>query len=60
MKFNDLGKQWESIRENCIPRIDKMGFDGNYIGGDLMEEFERKFAEYIGSDYAVGVSNGLS
>jgi len=58
VKFNDLGKQWESIRENCIPRIDKMGFDGNYIGGDLMEEFERKFAEYIGSDYAVGVSNG--
>ena len=33
---------------------------GNYVSGEKVEEFESKFAEYIGTDYAVGVSSGTS
>ena len=58
MKFNDLGKQWEAIRETCLPMVDELGFDGGYIGGNRVEDFEREFAAYVGTQHAVGVSNG--
>jgi dTDP-4-amino-4,6-dideoxygalactose transaminase len=58
MQFNDLGKQWEQIREVCLPKVDELGHDGGYIGGKRVEEFETQFAEYIGTKHAIGVSNG--
>lgn len=58
MQFNDLGKQWETIREVCLQKVDELGHDGGYIGGKRVEEFENEFANYIGTKYAIGVSNG--
>ena len=26
MQFNDLGKQWQTIRETVLDKIDKIGF----------------------------------
>lgn len=58
MLFNDLGKQWEEIRHVCLQKVDELGYDGGYIGGKRVEEFEVQFASYIGTKEAVGVSNG--
>lgn len=58
MLFNNLGKQWEIIRESVLSKIDSIGFEGSYINGKSVSEFENKFAEYFGSKYGVGVSNG--
>jgi len=33
---------------------------GNYVSGKKVEEFEKAFAEYIGTDYAVAVNSGTS
>lgn len=58
MQFNDLGKQWQIIRESVLEKIDKLGHEGSYINGKAVVEFENQFAEYFGAKYAVGVSNG--
>lgn len=33
--------------------------DGHYILGKAVENFEKSFAEYCGTDHAIGVANGL-
>lgn len=58
MQFNDLGKQWQTIRESVLEKIDKLGNEGSYINGKSVSEFEQQFAEYFNSKYAIGVSNG--
>lgn len=58
LKFNDLGKQWEEIREGAISDLDSIGHAGSYIGGKDIDLFEKKFSDYIGVEYSVGVSNG--
>ena len=58
MQFNNLGKQWEQIRESALSKLDSIGFEGSYINGKSVAEFENKFAEYFGSKYAIGISNG--
>lgn len=58
IKFNDLGKQWECIRKKSLDEIDILGYNGDYIGGSRLENFEAQFANYVGCRYGVGVSNG--
>ena len=58
MQFNNLGKQWELIREKALEKIDKIGFEGSYINGKSVSDFETEFANHYGSKYSVGVSNG--
>lgn len=58
IQFNDLGKQWEEIREKALEEIDSLGKRGDYIGGKKVLEFEEKFSRYFNSKYSVGVSNG--
>lgn len=59
IKFLDLkkinGVYEEEIRE-AMERVVKSGW---YILGREVQEFERQFADYCGTDYAIGVSNGL-
>ena len=58
MQFNDLGKQWESIRETVIEKIDSLGYNGSYINGPAVSEFESQFSSHYGTKYSIGVSNG--
>lgn len=58
MQFNNLGKQWETIRQSVLQKIDNIGFEGSYINGKSVSEFEVKFSEHYNSKYSVGVSNG--
>lgn len=45
----------EELIEACIKVIDS----GWYIQGNECQEFEKEFAAYCGSKYAIGVANGL-
>jgi len=56
--FNNLGKQWEVIKEEVKPRFDLLFKQSNFINGAPVGEFEEHFAQYIGTKYAVGISNG--
>ena len=56
IKFNDLGKQWDEIKEEVFPILSAFLSAGNYIGGDLLSEFESSFANYSNKKYAIGVS----
>ena len=58
IKFNDLGAQWEEIREEALIAIDELGTRGDYIGGKAISDFEAKFAAYTGTAFGVGISNG--
>ncbi len=58
IKLNDLALQWEAIKEECLPKINKFLESGYYIGNPIIAEFEENFAEYIGTEFAVAVSNG--
>lgn len=52
-KINNLYQQ--ELKDACAGVIDS----GWYIRGTECEAFDREFAEYCGTKYAVGVANGL-
>ncbi len=56
--FNDLSKQWDEIKREVIPKFENLFRKSDFIGGAAIEEFEENFAKYIGTKYAIGVSNG--
>ena len=58
VKFNDVASQWEVIKKDCLPKITSFLESGKYIGHESIEEFEKNFANYIGCNYAIAVSNG--
>ena len=58
MQFNNLGKQWECVKETALERINEIGHEGSYINGKAVSQFESQFSEHYGSKYSVGVSNG--
>lgn len=58
IQFNDLGSQWKKIQNSSLPKILKTLENGSYILGPEVNEFEKKFSEWNGNEYAVGVANG--
>lgn len=58
IKFNDLSRQWDVIKESVMSRIERIMETSSFINGPDVKMFEENFASYIGTDYAVGVSNG--
>lgn len=56
LDLKNVNKQYRDELVNaCIRVIDS----GWYIQGTECEEFEKEFASYCGTDYAIGVANGL-
>ena len=58
INFNDLNAQWQIIKEPCMKGIEELFAKSNFILGEQVAQFEKSFAEYVGTKYAVGVSNG--
>ena len=56
--FINLPKQFEDLKEEWFTSIEKIGASGAFILGSNVSEFEKEFAEYVGTDYAVSVANG--
>lgn len=56
--FFDLKRQYESIKPEIEAPVKEVLESGKYALGGKGEMFEKKFAEYIGAEYAVGVNSG--
>lgn len=57
--MNDLKRQYELNSKIYDRAIKRTLLNGHYILGKEVENFEREFADFIETKYAVGVANGL-
>lgn len=57
--MNDFQKEYNHHKKEVKKAINTTLEKGWYILGDKNIEFEKKFAAYIGTKYAIGVANGL-
>lgn len=58
VEFVDLAAQYKEIREEVDAVIADVINTSAFIGGRYVKEFERRFAEYAGAKFCVGVANG--
>ena len=56
LNLKDLNKQY---REELITAITEVIDSGWYINGKQLSSFEKEFANYCKTKYAVGTGNGL-
>lgn len=54
----NVERQYASLQEELDNAVLGVLHSGKYILGEKVENFEKKFAEYCGVKYAVGVGNG--
>lgn len=59
IKFLDLEKVNNRFRKEIDARFKNILDKGWYLQGEENEKFSREFANYCGTEYAVGVANGL-
>ncbi len=55
-----IGKEELKAATDVIKSKKLSGFYSNFLGGEKVQEFEKKFAEYIGVKYAVALNSGTS
>ena len=58
IKFLDLNKQDNHVQRKIIKDFKNIINKSNFINGKEVKIFEDKFANYIGSKYAISVANG--
>ena len=56
--FLDLAAQLETTRPDVERAVLDVIGSGRYVGGPVLESFERAMARYVGVDHAIGVSSG--
>ncbi len=56
----DLKAQYKQIDKEIIAVINRVLKTGDFILGEEVTQFEKEFALYCGTTYAVGLANGLS
>ncbi len=56
--FLDLNRLNRPYKERFLTRLADMVENRAFVLGDLVKNFEKKWAAYTGAPYAVGVSNG--
>ncbi len=56
--YVDLALQHAQIKDELLEAIARVLDHGRFILGDEVSEFERRFAEFCGVTYAVGVNSG--
>jgi dTDP-4-amino-4,6-dideoxygalactose transaminase len=54
----DLRVQHKQIKNEIFEAFEKVYEKAAFSGGLFVEEFEKKFTNYIGSEYTIGVGNG--
>lgn len=59
IKFLDLQKVTENHSKEINEAVSRVVNSGWYLQGKENETFERNYADYIGTSYAVGCANGL-
>ncbi|MEM0133933.1 MAG: DegT/DnrJ/EryC1/StrS family aminotransferase [Thermoplasmatales archaeon] len=56
--FVDLQRQYKSMSKELDNAVKEVMSSGRYVGGEVVRNFERKFSNYIGSKYGIGVGSG--
>ncbi|MFO1499932.1 MAG: DegT/DnrJ/EryC1/StrS family aminotransferase [Verrucomicrobiota bacterium] len=56
--YVDLGLQHRDIADELVSSVRRVLESGGFVLGEELEAFEREFAAYCGTRYAVGVANG--
>jgi dTDP-4-amino-4,6-dideoxygalactose transaminase len=56
--INDTRAQYDSIRDDVLRATEAVMERSYFILGENVAAFEREFADYCGTKYAVGVANG--
>jgi len=59
IKFLEIKKITDKYSIEIHHAVSRVIDSGWYLQGKENEEFERNYADYIGSNYAIGVANGL-
>jgi dTDP-4-amino-4,6-dideoxygalactose transaminase len=54
----DLSRQYAQIEEEATAAALAVLRSGYYIGGETVQEFERRFGEWIGTQWSVGCNSG--
>jgi dTDP-3-amino-3,4,6-trideoxy-alpha-D-glucose transaminase len=57
--FVDLWRSHEPLRDVLLTEISELVESGAFINGPQVPAFERAFADYCGTEHAVGVASGL-
>lgn len=57
--FLDLKAINAQYRDELVDACTRVIDSGWYIGGSELEQFEQQFASYCGTEFAIGVANGL-
>ena len=58
--FLDLKKQYYQIKDEVLKVTEEVFESNAFSGGPYVEKFEKNFAEYCGTSYAMGVNNGTT
>ena len=58
IKYTNFHRQFEPLREEIMTRISEIFERGDFVLGETLKEFEKNFASYCQTDYAIGVANG--
>src|SRR6267378_853801 len=56
--FLDLVTPHQELQEELLGVVKKAFSNAGFIGGPMVEEFEREFAAFCGTKYCVGVNSG--
>jgi len=56
--FLDLVTPHQELKAELIEVVEKALGNAGFIGGPMVEEFEREFANFCGTKYCVGVNSG--
>lgn len=56
--FVNLGLQYKNYKTKIIKAFDRISSEGNYILGKDLLKFEKDFAKFCGTRYAIGLGNG--
>lgn len=56
--LQDLALQYQNIKAELAPEIEKVLSASTYILGPAVTQFEEDFAKYVGTKYCIGVGSG--
>lgn len=59
IKINDFTSEYHWLKPEIDQALNNFFESGWYVLGTAVSDFEKEFADYIGSKYCVGVANGL-
>ncbi|MFA6190589.1 MAG: DegT/DnrJ/EryC1/StrS family aminotransferase [Candidatus Staskawiczbacteria bacterium] len=58
INFLNLKAQYSSIKKEISSAVNRVFESGNFIGGAEVEKFEKEFASFCGTKYAISVNSG--